>query len=148
MTLANLFALDSPDVLIILAIVLLLFGGTKLPQLARSLGAAKREFHEGAAGGELDDATHAAAVVVASGQETGAGGGAQRRRVKVAVAEPTGRQAIERRRRDVRPVATELRVADIVEEDHDDVRRTLGSRGDRRPPGRGVLKSPIGDSPK
>ena len=57
MTLANLFALDSPDVLIILAIVLLLFGGTKLPQLARSLGAAKREFHEGAAGGDAGATT-------------------------------------------------------------------------------------------
>jgi sec-independent protein translocase protein TatA len=46
MTLANLFgALDGPDLLIILVIVLLLFGGAKLPQLARSLGEAKREFH-------------------------------------------------------------------------------------------------------
>jgi sec-independent protein translocase protein TatA len=31
--------------LIVLAIVLVLFGGAKLPQLARSLGEAKREFH-------------------------------------------------------------------------------------------------------
>ena len=36
-TVANLLgALDGPDLLIILLIVLLLFGGTKLPQLARS----------------------------------------------------------------------------------------------------------------
>lgn len=46
-TVANLLgALDGPDLLIILLIVLLLFGGTKLPQLARSLGQAKREFHD------------------------------------------------------------------------------------------------------
>jgi sec-independent protein translocase protein TatA len=50
MTLANLLgALDGPDLLILLAIVLLLFGGAKLPQLARSLGEAKREFHKATA---------------------------------------------------------------------------------------------------
>jgi sec-independent protein translocase protein TatA len=47
MTVANLFgALEGPELLIILALVLLLFGGAKLPQLARSLGHAKREFHD------------------------------------------------------------------------------------------------------
>ena len=34
--------------LIILVVILLLFGGAKLPQLARSLGQAKKEFQEGA----------------------------------------------------------------------------------------------------
>lgn len=37
----------GPDILIVLAIVLLLFGSTKLPQLARSLGQAKKELQEG-----------------------------------------------------------------------------------------------------
>jgi sec-independent protein translocase protein TatA len=47
MTIANLFgALEGPELLIILVIVLLLFGGSKLPELARSLGHAKREFHD------------------------------------------------------------------------------------------------------
>ena len=41
--------LGGPELLIVLAVVLLLFGGTKLPQLARSLGQAKKEFHEGTA---------------------------------------------------------------------------------------------------
>lgn len=41
MTLA---AIEGPDLIIVLVIVLLLFGGAKLPQLARSLGEAKREF--------------------------------------------------------------------------------------------------------
>jgi sec-independent protein translocase protein TatA len=46
--------LGAPELLIILAVVLLLFGGAKLPKLARSLGEAQREFkkgvHEGADG--------------------------------------------------------------------------------------------------
>jgi sec-independent protein translocase protein TatA len=40
-------AIEGPDLLIVLAIVLVLFGGSKLPQLARSLGEAKREFERG-----------------------------------------------------------------------------------------------------
>ena len=43
--------LGPAELLIILAVILLLFGGTKLPQLARSLGQAKKEFAEGAAEG-------------------------------------------------------------------------------------------------
>jgi sec-independent protein translocase protein TatA len=38
---------QAPELLIILAVVLLLFGGAKLPQLARSLGQAKKEFQAG-----------------------------------------------------------------------------------------------------
>lgn len=34
----------APELVIVLLIVLLLFGGAKLPQLARSLGQAKKEF--------------------------------------------------------------------------------------------------------
>jgi sec-independent protein translocase protein TatA len=44
MQLATLLNLGGPDVLIILAIVLFLFGGKKLPELARGLGEAMREF--------------------------------------------------------------------------------------------------------
>jgi sec-independent protein translocase protein TatA len=39
--------LGAPELLIILVVILLLFGGAKLPQLARSLGQAKKEFQEG-----------------------------------------------------------------------------------------------------
>ena len=39
--------LGAPELLIILVVVLVLFGGKKLPDLARSLGSAKREFQEG-----------------------------------------------------------------------------------------------------
>lgn len=35
------------QLLIILAIILILFGGAKLPQLARSLGQAQKEFQKG-----------------------------------------------------------------------------------------------------
>jgi sec-independent protein translocase protein TatA len=36
------------ELIIILLIILLIFGGAKLPQLARSLGQAKHEFEKGA----------------------------------------------------------------------------------------------------
>ena len=39
--------LGAPELLIILLVVLLLFGGTKLPKLARSLGQAQKEFKQG-----------------------------------------------------------------------------------------------------
>ena len=37
------------ELLVVLLIVLLIFGGTKVPQLARSLGQAQREFRKGSA---------------------------------------------------------------------------------------------------
>ena len=39
--------LGAPELLIILVLILLLFGGAKLPKLARSLGQAQKEFREG-----------------------------------------------------------------------------------------------------
>jgi sec-independent protein translocase protein TatA len=46
-----------PELLVILAIVFLIFGAAKLPQLARSLGKAKTEFHEGMKEGGGTDST-------------------------------------------------------------------------------------------
>ncbi len=43
-TLASLLNLGGPDLIIILLIVLLLFGAKKLPELARGMGQAVREF--------------------------------------------------------------------------------------------------------
>ena len=42
------------ELLIVLAIVLLLFGGTRLPKLAKSLGQASKEFKKGAEGDDED----------------------------------------------------------------------------------------------
>lgn len=39
--------LGAPELIIILAIVLLLFGGKKLPELSRSLGSSMREIRKG-----------------------------------------------------------------------------------------------------
>ncbi|HSW99334.1 MAG TPA: twin-arginine translocase TatA/TatE family subunit [Candidatus Saccharimonadales bacterium] len=39
--------LGAPELIIILAIVLLLFGGRKLPELSRSLGESMREIRKG-----------------------------------------------------------------------------------------------------
>ncbi len=37
----------GPDLLIVLVVVFLLFGGSQLPKLARSLGSASHEFQKG-----------------------------------------------------------------------------------------------------
>ncbi len=46
--------LGAPELIIILIIVVLLFGGARLPKLARSLGQAKKEFEHGIAEGEQE----------------------------------------------------------------------------------------------
>lgn len=47
--------LGAPELIIILAIVLLLFGGKKLPELSRSLGDAMRELRKGISGDAHED---------------------------------------------------------------------------------------------
>ena len=46
-----------PEIIVILVIVMLLFGATKLPQLARSLGASAKEFRKGLDEGTEDSET-------------------------------------------------------------------------------------------
>ena len=48
--------LGTPELIIILAIVLLLFGGKKLPQLSKSLGESMRELRKGINDGYHEDA--------------------------------------------------------------------------------------------
>jgi sec-independent protein translocase protein TatA len=40
-------SIGAPELIIVLLIILLIFGGAKLPQLARSLGKAQSEFKKG-----------------------------------------------------------------------------------------------------
>jgi sec-independent protein translocase protein TatA len=49
-----LFDLGVPELIIILAIVLLLFGGKKLPEVSKSLGESMRELRKGI-NGDLPD---------------------------------------------------------------------------------------------
>ena len=48
-------SLGTGELLIILLIVLLVFGGAKLPKLARSLGQAQKEFKDGLTEGANSD---------------------------------------------------------------------------------------------
>jgi sec-independent protein translocase protein TatA len=47
--------LEGPELIIVLIIVLLVFGGSQLPKLARSLGQAQKEFKQGLSDGNKDD---------------------------------------------------------------------------------------------
>jgi sec-independent protein translocase protein TatA len=47
--------LGAPELIIVLIIILVLFGGAKLPKLARSLGQAQREFKQGVDEGVRDE---------------------------------------------------------------------------------------------
>lgn len=47
--------LQTNELLIVLALAVLIFGGAKLPKLARSLGQAQNEFKRGLSEGAEDD---------------------------------------------------------------------------------------------
>jgi sec-independent protein translocase protein TatA len=48
-------SIGAPELLIVLVVILVLFGGAKLPKLARSLGQAQKEFKDGLSKGIDED---------------------------------------------------------------------------------------------
>lgn len=53
--LAGLFGLGGTELIVILVIILLLFGGAKLPQLAKGLGQSVKEFKKAAKDEDEDE---------------------------------------------------------------------------------------------
>ena len=47
--------LGTPELIVIVLVIFLLFGATRLPQLAKALGQSKRAFREGIEEGERED---------------------------------------------------------------------------------------------
>ena len=45
----------GPEWIVVLIVVLVLFGGSQLPRLARSLGSAQKEFKKGLEEGAVDE---------------------------------------------------------------------------------------------
>ena len=54
-TIAGIFGLGGPELMIILVIILLLFGGAKLPALAKGLGQSVKEFKKASKEATEDD---------------------------------------------------------------------------------------------
>ena len=47
--------LDGPELIVVVVVLLVLFGGSQLPKLARGLGQAQKEFKKGLEEGNADD---------------------------------------------------------------------------------------------
>ena len=46
--------LDPPEIILIVVVILVLFGGSQLPKLAKNLGKAQQEFKSGLAEGQKE----------------------------------------------------------------------------------------------
>ena len=100
----------------------------------------------GEAAGELDDAGHGVGVVVAAGQEGGAGGGAEGGGVEVAVAEAVGGEAVEVRGLAEAAEGADLSVADVVEDDEEDVGGAVFGADGLGPGGEGLFECATDDA--
>ena len=58
--------LDPPEIILILVVVLVLFGGAQLPKLAKNLGKAQKEFKEGLSEGQKSAEAQKSAEVKAA----------------------------------------------------------------------------------
>jgi sec-independent protein translocase protein TatA len=47
--------LDGPELIVVVVVLLVLFGGSQLPKLARGLGQAQKEFKKGLGEGSADE---------------------------------------------------------------------------------------------
>ncbi len=63
---AEIFGVDG--IIILVVVVLVLFGSTQIPKLARSLGSAQKEFKKGLEDGAAEDGTPAAPAAPAVAQ--------------------------------------------------------------------------------
>ncbi|HMH70093.1 MAG TPA: twin-arginine translocase TatA/TatE family subunit [Candidatus Saccharimonadales bacterium] len=54
---AEILGLGTPELIVILVILLVLFGGSKLPQLAKSIGSSMKELRKGVQDDAKDTAT-------------------------------------------------------------------------------------------
>jgi sec-independent protein translocase protein TatA len=57
---AEIFGVDG--IIVLVVVVLVLFGSTQIPKLARSLGSAQKEFKKGLDEGSTDDPTNPKAI--------------------------------------------------------------------------------------
>jgi sec-independent protein translocase protein TatA len=62
---------SGPEWIVVLIIVLVIFGGTQVPKLARNLGKAQRDFKEGLAEGERESQQRAETDAAARRADTG-----------------------------------------------------------------------------
>ena len=88
------------------------------------------------AGIDVRQPPHARRVVVQAGEQRRPGAGAHGRGAEVGIAQPLRRQGVHARRVDVAPVAAEIGIAHIVQDDQHDVRRALRRRHPVGPQGR------------
>jgi len=65
------FGLGTPELIIILIIILLLFGSTQLPKLARSLGSSARELRKGIKGDDDEPKAKAKTTAKATSKKQG-----------------------------------------------------------------------------